>query len=218
MSGAHTARGLGPARTSPPEPGRATVAAPTMEKRTMDFTKISNWLQITANVGIVGGLLLVGVQLKQNTDLLKTQLLYEESIRMVELETKVVGENAAKVWAKSLTDPQNLTLEEQRIMEALLWSYAEQLRSMRMLAELGLLENEEWRFRVRNDTSFFFGNRYGTAWWKEFSDEDTTMPQDLVDAVNARLSETSPDSTLEYMQGKFEYLDLTPADGVITPD
>jgi hypothetical protein len=123
----------------------------------MDFTKISNWLQITANVGIVGGLLLVGVQLEQNTDLLKTQLLYEESSRMVELETKVIGENAAKVWAKSLTDPQNLTLA------------------------------------------------------------DTTMPQDLVDAVNARLSEASPDSTLEYMQGKFEYLDLPPADGVITP-
>ena len=97
----------------------------------MEFTKISNWLQITANVGIVGGLLLVGVQLQQNADLLKTQLLYEESIRMVELETKVVGENAAKVWAKSLTDPRNLTLEEQRIMEALLWSYAEQLRATR---------------------------------------------------------------------------------------
>ena len=184
----------------------------------MDFTKISNWLQITANVGIVGGLLLVGVQLQQNADLLKTQLLYEESIRMVELETKVVGENAAKVWAKSLTDPRNLTLEEQRIMEALLWSYAEQLRATRMLAELGLLEDEEWRFRVRNDTSFFFANRYGTAWWKEFSDEGTTLPQDLIDAVNARLSETSPDSTLEYFAGKFEYLDLTPADGDTTPN
>jgi hypothetical protein len=184
----------------------------------MDFTKTSDWLQVTANLGIVAGLLLVGVQLQQNADLRKTQLLYEESIRMVELETKVVGENAAKVWAKSLTDPRNLTLEEQRIMEALLWSYAEQLRATRMLAELGLLEDEEWRFRVRNDTSFFFGNRYGTAWWKEFSDEGSTLPQDLIDAVNARLSETSPDSTLDYFAGKFEYLDLTPADGDTTPD
>ena len=36
----------------------------------MDFTKTSNWLQVTANLGIVAGLILVGVQLKQNADLL----------------------------------------------------------------------------------------------------------------------------------------------------
>ena len=61
----------------------------------MNSGKLSNWLQIAANVGIVVGLLLVGVQLKQNSDLLKTQLLYDESRRAVDLETLVVGENGA---------------------------------------------------------------------------------------------------------------------------
>ena len=44
-----------------------------------------DWLQIVANVGLITGLILVGLQLKQNSDLLKTQLLYEESGRFMDL-------------------------------------------------------------------------------------------------------------------------------------
>ncbi len=76
----------------------------------MDFTKTSNWLQVTANLGFVAGLILVGVQLQHNSDLLKTQLLDEESRRIVEQEAQYVGEHAAKVWAKSLTEPRNLNI------------------------------------------------------------------------------------------------------------
>ena len=107
----------------------------------MNYGKLRDWLQVAANIGIVVGLLLVGVQLKQNSDLLKTQLLYEESHRAIGLEIQVVGENGAEVWAKSITDANSLSLAEQRIMEALLWSFTEGLRATRMLAELGLLED-----------------------------------------------------------------------------
>ena len=88
----------------------------------VDFTKTANWLQVTANLGIVAGLILVGVQLQQNTDLLKTQLLYEES-----------------------------------------------------------------RLRVRTESGFMFGNRYATAWWKKFSEDGGSFPQDVIDEVDSRL-------------------------------
>lgn len=178
----------------------------------MEISKFNHWLQISANIGIVAGLLLVGIQLKQNSDLLKTQLLYEESNRAIEMETQVIGENAARVWAKSLTEPQNLTLEEQRIMEALLWIYAEHLRATRLLATLGLLDDDEWRLRVRADSGFFYGNRYAAAWWKNYKAGNEVVPQDLIDAVDARLADVSVDNTLEYFGRQLEYLDLTPAD------
>lgn len=167
----------------------------------MKYDKLGNWLQVSANIGIVAGLLLVGVQLKQNSDLLKTQLLYEESDRLINIETQVVGENAAEVWAKSITDPKSLSLAEQRIMEAILWSFVEQLRATHMLADLGLLDNEEWRNRVNSDSGYYLANRYGIAWWTNFStDADTdNLPADLVAAVNARLAETNPSFTHDYM-------------------
>lgn len=184
----------------------------------MNIGKMNNWLQVMANVGIVGGLVLVGFQLKQNSELLKTQLLYEESDRSIELETKVVGEDAARVWAKSITDPKNLTLSEQRIMEALLWSFTEQLRATRLLAELGLLENEEWRLRVYSEVEFYFGNQYGVAWWRNFSEDNEILPQDLVDAVNEQLAQTPPNLTESYMRSTMEFLDMPPNDNSINAD
>lgn len=164
----------------------------------MNSSKVSDWLQVAANVGIVAGLILVGVQLKQNSDLLKTQLLYEESRRLVELETQVVGEIGAAVWAKSIAEPQNLDLDEQRVMEALLWSFVEQLRSTRLLGELGLLDDNEWRARVKSDTGYYLGNAYGRAWWGNFSDGNTSLAQDLVVEINARLADVDANYTRNY--------------------
>ena len=170
----------------------------------MNYGKLSNWLQISANIGIVFGLLLVGVQLKQNSDLMKTQLLYEESYRLMELESKVVGENAAEVWARSITDAKSLSLADQRIMEALLWSFTEQLRASRMLADLGLLDDEEWRSRVDSDTAFYLANEYGVAWWANFSNENSSLPDDLKAAINARLLVVDYDFTLDYARAVME--------------
>jgi len=161
--------------------------------------KLSDWLQVAANVGIVAGLILVGVQLKQNSDLLKTQLMYEESNRAIDIETKVVGENGAEVWAKSITDPKNLSVAEQRVIEALLWSFTEQLRATRMLAELGLLNDEDWRQRVESDTAFYLANEYGLAWWANYSKGDD-FPDDLVAAINDRLSRVDADFTGNYLK------------------
>jgi hypothetical protein len=170
----------------------------------MNYGKLGNWLQISANIGIVFGLVLVGVQLKQNSNLMKTQLLYEESYRATELESRVVGENAAEVWARSISDAKSLSLADQRIMEALLWSFTEQLRASRMLADLGLLDDEEWRARVDSDTAFYLANEYGVAWWTNYSLENTSLPDDLKAAINARLSDVDYDYTLDYARAIME--------------
>lgn len=174
----------------------------------MNYGKLTDWLQVSANIGIVGGLVLVGAQLQQNADLLKTQLLYEESYRATELETRVVGENAAAVWAKSITNAKSLSLSEQRIMEALLWSYVEQLRGTRLLAELGLLEDADWRARVNSDAAFYLANEYGKAWWTNFSANDSTsgLPVDLKAAINAQLAGSDNEFTLKYTQSIMDLL------------
>lgn len=172
----------------------------------MNSSKLSDWLQIAANVGIIVGLLLVGIQLKQNSDLLRTQLLFEESGRQVQLESQVIGEVGAEVWAKSIANPRNLSLAEQRIMEAFLWSFVEQLRSMRLLAELGLLDDSEWKARVESDAAFYLANEYGRAWWANFSEGNKSMPPDLAAEINARLSQADFNMTGDYFQSVMKRL------------
>ena len=112
----------------------------------------------------------------------------------------MVGERGAEIWAKAMTGPENLTLDEQRVIEALLWSFTEQLRSARLLAELGLLDDDEWRLRVQSESGFFLGNRYGRAWWTNYSGGSLALQEDLIQAVNERLDDIAQDYTLDYMR------------------
>ncbi len=152
---------------------------------------------------------MVGLQLKQSSDLLKTQLLYEESSRLIGLETLVVGESGAEVWAKSISEPGKLSLSEQRIMEALLWSFVEQLRATRLLAELGLIEDEEWRLRVQSDTAFYLANEYGRAWWANYSDGNTSLQSDLNSEINSRLSQVDTNFTAIYAKSIMDLVNNT---------
>ena len=167
----------------------------------MDNSKLVNWLQVSANIGIVLGLVLVGLQIKQSSDLAKIELLYEESRRFVEFETMVVGENAAEVWAKSLEEPENLTLAEVRIMESLLWSFVEQLRGTYRLAELGLIEEEDWRNRVENEVTFYLSDPYSRAWWNNYAGPDKkNIPPELLAVIQTTVdADNTP--VMEYIMG-----------------
>ena len=172
----------------------------------MDFSKLNHWLQVSANIGIVLGLVLVGVQLKQNSDLTRIQMLYEESQRAVNLELQVVGERGAEVWAKSIEDPENMTLEEIRIMEALLWSFIEVQRGTYRLATLGLIEDADWKQRVQSEVSFWLADRYSRAWWENYSNESSSVPPELLNEIEARRASATR-STEDYIRGPMDYLE-----------
>ena len=133
-------------------------------------------------------------------------MLYEESQRAVDLELQVVGERGAEVWAKSIEDPENMTLEEIRIMEALLWSFIEVQRGTYRLATLGLIEDADWQQRVDGEVTFWLADRYSLAWWRNYSAQGSNVPPELLDAINARI-ETITRSTENYIRGPMDYLE-----------
>ena len=158
-----------------------------------------DWIQIVANVALILGLVLVGLQIKQNSDLLRTQLLYEESGRMVASEQAFYGEEVARVWTRSIENPKDLELEEIRIIDAYLYSVVEQWRATKMLAEQGLLDDEtEWQFRVEAEAPYFLGHEYGRACWNVARTTNGMLSPDLVNVVDAAL-ERDPDETMRYL-------------------
>ena len=172
----------------------------------MNSQKLSNWLQIAANVGIIAGLVLVAMQLKQNSDLLKTQLLYEESGRFISSEQALYGEEAARVWAKSIENPRDLTLEEIRIVDGYLYSTVEQWRATHMLAQQGLLDDkDEWQLRVKDEAYYFLGNEYGRAWWTVYKEETQITSPELKGLVDQVLAE-DPEGTLRYQMQPMQIL------------
>jgi ketosteroid isomerase-like protein len=69
-----------------------------------------------------------------------------------------------------------------------------------MLSRLGLLEEGEWRLRVEADSAFYLANPYARAWWGNYS-ADTDLPDELTEAINARMAAVDRDFTSQYMKG-----------------
>ncbi|MEM9301937.1 MAG: hypothetical protein AAGE01_07490 [Pseudomonadota bacterium] len=153
-----------------------------------------DWMEFGASTGIIAGLVMVGFQMKQNSELLRTQLLFEEAIYYTQSEEIFLGENPAAVWAKSIEAPEDLSLEEQRVLEAYYWSAHKRWENLYRLSESGLID-DEWRSRVAEEAPYLFGHPYAYAWWQTYS---ATEPDDeLTRLISSRLAKL-PRFTIDY--------------------
>jgi len=156
--------------------------------------KLSSWLRIVANIGILGGLILVGFQLRQNGEILQAQMMNAESRSVIEQELQIIGEQGAKAWVSAMSDPRNVSPEHHRIMEAIYWSTVESWRHTEELGNLGLVDVDPTA-RVSDEAAWYFGNTYGRAWWTTRRD-GTLLSDDLKNVID-RAIKTSPNFTAD---------------------
>ena len=84
----------------------------------MKFDKLNNWLRVIADLGILIGIVLVLVQMNQNEDLMRAQIMSQYHDSYSAYEASFAGENLPAIWEKSLLEPENLSLGELRAMES----------------------------------------------------------------------------------------------------
>ena len=150
----------------------------------MEANKFGYWLQVGANIGILGGLILVGFQIQQNSDLMRTQLLYEESDRASQVGLAVLGEDPTSAWVKSIVSPEEMTFREQRIVETMIWLEIETWRGAYKLQQLGLIK-DDWKLRVDQEAAFTLNYPFGRSVWKHNKDG---VPPELAQYVNQTLA------------------------------
>ena len=83
----------------------------------MDSNKLSNWLQVAGNFGLLAGLVLVGFQINQNTEIARTDLTARGHELAMEMNLALMGENPTVALTKAATDPESLTDEELVIVD-----------------------------------------------------------------------------------------------------
>ncbi len=170
-----------------------------------------DWLQAAGSLGILVGLILVALQMKQNSDLLAAQLAHAESDRYIAIETAAMGEDLPRAWAKALDEPQSLTLEEQIVVEGYMFSTIERWRSLHRVSEQGL-SSQAWEPIVREDTSYYLAHPYGRAWWETFtSDPSVDYPPELVSFVTDELNTTARNYTRRYFSQMIDRITAQPA-------
>ncbi|HPF22968.1 MAG TPA: hypothetical protein PK417_05790 [Hyphomonas sp.] len=150
-----------PAAQPPPQP--ETAAAPTAQPSRLD--RLNRWLTLGANLGVLLGLVMLVVEVRQNASLTRTAMEHQKNDLLAQIELSLAKREMAEVWAKSIRTPEDLTDAEIRMVESHLVAQMLQWQQLFDMESAGLVSHQRVRLHITNTAPFYFGSRFAKHWW-----------------------------------------------------
>lgn len=114
----------------------------------MDSDRLNRWLTLVANAAVVAGIVFLGLELRQNTEMMRAQSLTEMSQSLVHLMTLNVND---KDYVETLWrgfQGQELDEIEQEQFHRTLAAYTRYWSNVAYLHRVGLYDDNEWAQQV----------------------------------------------------------------------
>jgi hypothetical protein len=127
--------------------------------------RFGRWLTLGANVGVVLGLVLLAVEVRQNASLTRTAMELQKNDALAQIELSFTPETAA-AWVKSIRTPEDMTDVEIRLVEARLVAVMLQWDHMFQMQRSGLVSAAHARQHILNTAQFYFGSAHARNWWR----------------------------------------------------
>ena len=127
---------------------------------------VGQTVTILANVGVIGGLAFLILELHQNTDHLRLQLMDQINARQFAQNSAFLAENPAPIIEVALTDPASLTFTDFQVMDAYLLNALGGWEDRYFLYEAGLVDDADWKRKIDEEARWFLGNTFGRLWWQ----------------------------------------------------
>ncbi len=128
--------------------------------------RAARWLALAANAGVVLGLILVIVQVRQNAELTRTQMEQRKNDFLAEIEFSLATRESADVWVKAIRTPESLTDGEMKMVETHLVSLILQWDHLFQMERSGLVTRAHVRQHIANSARYYFGSRFAKNWWR----------------------------------------------------
>jgi hypothetical protein len=160
----------------------------------MDAGKLSNWLQVGGNLGIIAGLVLVAYQITQTADITRDRIYFERWSAWMDTSNVLLGESPADILAKADTDPEQLTPGEIVVLQTYIGNRLDYWRRVKALGERGIIGGSDWHAAIdRTHPEFSSGliNQLSTPVGRAFWDHRRIFigDKELVVAIDRALSE-----------------------------
>lgn len=132
-----------------------------------------SWIEIGSVLVLVGGLVLVAAQIRQSTEITRIQLDTSVQQNWRTVDGTRQSEEFAKVLAKSIEHPHDLTLAEFLELDAYYQGVLDQLQIVAKHVESGYREDSLEEI-FQNNAEIYFGNSFAKAWlFRHFSKQST---------------------------------------------
>ena len=154
----------------------------------LDSIELTTWLTLAANLAVLIGLILVAIQIKQNTEITRAQVANDWFLADMQLELAMMGENPALAWTKAVYVPDELTQHDAAVLDRYFNYGLVQVQRLQRMSELGLADNR-WKDRI-NYLKWHLGNNVGRRWWAHsksaFPPEFRATIDDLLESSSFR--------------------------------
>jgi hypothetical protein len=142
---------------------------------------VNRWLTLSANIGVIAGLILVAVQISQNTQIMKAQIVNDYYLADMNLELTMMGDDPAVSWTKAVFAPNELNHVDAAVLDRYFNYGIVQIDRLRKMHEVGLAD-DDWEDRIYY-LSWHFGNEVGRRWWENYKDGGSDDFTDKVDEI-----------------------------------
>ncbi len=132
----------------------------------MGSDRLGRWLTLGANLGVVLGLIILIVEVRQNADLTRAQMESGKNDLLAQIELSLATPEAGAAWINSIRSPETMTDLEIRMVESHLVALMLQWDHMFNMERIGLVSRAEARQHILNTAQYYFGSRHARNWWK----------------------------------------------------
>jgi hypothetical protein len=127
--------------------------------------RLNRWLTLGANLGVVLGLIILIVELRQNATLTRADMKSRRNDVLVQIELSLAQSEIAKAWVRSIRAPETMTDVDVRIVESHLVALMLQWDYMFEMEDAGLVTREDATEHIQNTAPYYFGSRHAKNWW-----------------------------------------------------
>lgn len=156
------------------------------------------WLGLIANLAILAGIALVLVELRQNTEHLRLQLLDQINGRLYENNRALMGDDPVRSIEKSVLSPAEMTYGDFRVVDAYLINAVHEWDDRYSLYQAGLVSEDEWKRTVDEDVEWFFGNPFAKSWWR--ANGPGVFPSELAEYVTRVIDSVADTATYGFFR------------------
>ena len=152
---------------------------------------INRWLTLGANIGVVLGLIILIVEVRQNAALTRMSLEADNIGQYQALELRIADPVTSPIWVKSILEPEALTDAEIRTIDGLLASLLQQWWQLLLMENEGLVSHARIERQIRNQGPFAFGNVFAQRWWR--LERDAWTGTRLIEIADPIISAVDPE-------------------------
>lgn len=157
--------------------------------------RLNSWITLLANVGILVGLVLVAIELNQNTRQLELTLEWQVNQRIVDNNRDLMAASTAELYEKSIIKPEDLSFAEFQAAAGLVLNFLNVWEDRYFMYEHGLIDDQEWKSYVNEDIGYTLGNRFARELWET---SKGIYNAELVEYVDDKLKESSTTASYQW--------------------